>query len=142
MSIAASTYVVAFILLGAPSQTSPVSARATRGRRGTDAQRPATPVTTTADESDREGEQTVIKAEEDNASIADSTQQTEIRSTRATRASKLIPIASSLSGYSQPSIDKRKTAEMDQDSPVETTRSKRKAGEKTATAEQEEPRRF
>ena len=31
---------------------------------------------------------------------------------------------------------------MDQDSPVEATRSKRKASEKAATAEQEEPRQF
>ena len=31
---------------------------------------------------------------------------------------------------------------MDEDSPIETTRSKRKASEKAPTAEQEEPRKF
>jgi len=112
---------------GALSQVSPISPRATRGRRGTDAQRPATPGTTAADEADGEGEQVEVKSDsfqgpaEDDVSVADSTQQTETRSTRTTRASK------------------RKAVEIDQDSPIETTRSKRKASEKAPTAEQEEP---
>ena len=91
-----SVYPVIYPFLGAPSQASPVSSRATRGRRGTDAQRPATPVTTAADEADGEGEQADITSEsvqgaaEDDASVADSTQQTETKSTRTTRACESI----------------------------------------------------
>jgi len=48
----------------------------------------------------------------------------------------------SLPGSSEFSTAKRKAAEMDPESPVENTRSKRKAGEKAPTAEQEEPRQF
>ena len=137
-----------YSLSGAPSQASPVSPRATRGRRATDAQRPVTPVTTAADEADGEGEQVEDKSEsiqgaaEDGASVDDSTQQTETKSTRTTRACKLIFGTSSLSKYSEFFTAKRKAAEMDLDGPVEATRSKRKASEKAATAEQEEPREF
>jgi hypothetical protein len=105
-------------------------------------------VTAAADEADGEEEQIGTKADsaqgaaEDDGSIADSTQQTETRSTRITRACKLLPRAPSLSRYLEPFTAKRKATEMDPDSPVEPTRSKRKAGEKAATAEQEEPRMF
>lgn len=97
-------YRVIYSLSGAPSQASPVSPRATRGRRGTDAQRTATPVTATADEADGEGEQAEVKSEgaqggaEDDASIAESNQQTDTKSTRTTRACKLILGTSSLQG--------------------------------------------
>jgi hypothetical protein len=85
-----------YSLSGAPSHTSPVSPRATRGRRATDAQRPATPVAIAADEVDGEGEQVEDKSEsiqgaaEDGASVDDSTQHTETKSTRTTRACKPI----------------------------------------------------
>jgi len=90
-----SVYRGIYPLSGALSQVSPVSPRATRGRRGTDAQRPATPVTTAADEADGEGEQVEVKSDsfqgaaEDDVSVAGSTQQTETRSTRTTRACRL-----------------------------------------------------
>ena len=97
-----SVYCGIYSLLGALSQVSPISPRATRGRRGTDAQRPATPATTAADEADGEGEQVEVKSDsfqgaaEDDVSVADSTQQTETRSTRTTRACTLRNMTSSL----------------------------------------------
>ncbi len=104
MSLVTFLYRVIYSLSGAPSQVSPVSPRATRGRRGTDAQRPVTPVTATADEADGEGEQVEIKSDgvqgvaEDDASVAESKQQTDTKSTRTTRACKLILGTSSLQG--------------------------------------------
>jgi hypothetical protein len=99
-----SVYHGVYSLSGAPSQASPISPRTTRSRPGTDAQRPATPVTIAADEADGEGEQVEINSEsvqgaaEDDASVADSTQQTETRSTRTTRACKLVLRTSVLQG--------------------------------------------
>ena len=99
-----SVYRVIYFLSGAPSQASPVSPRTTRGRRGTDAQRPATPVTAATDEADGEGEQVDVKSEgvqgvaEDDASVADSNQQTDTKSTRTTRACKLKLGTSSFQG--------------------------------------------